>query len=118
MNMGTMSHSEGIMLSKTAIKLGTGASINGRLLAQTAVNIAGSTIPLPPCKATTGLTVSEKRMSIIAWLFLGLVSGFIGSKIVNNRGQGIVRRHRRGNHRPRSLADICSTSSAREASRG
>ena len=29
-------------------------------------------------------------MSIIAWLFLGLVSGFIGSKIVNNRGQGIV----------------------------
>jgi uncharacterized membrane protein YeaQ/YmgE (transglycosylase-associated protein family) len=29
-------------------------------------------------------------MSIVAWLLLGLVSGFIGSKIVNNQGQGIV----------------------------
>lgn len=29
-------------------------------------------------------------MSIIAWLVLGLISGFIGSKIVNNRGEGIV----------------------------
>lgn len=29
-------------------------------------------------------------MSIIAWLILGLIAGFIGSKIVNNSGQGIV----------------------------
>ena len=29
-------------------------------------------------------------MSIIAWLVLGLVSGFIGSKIVNDRGEGII----------------------------
>lgn len=29
-------------------------------------------------------------MSIIAWLVLGLISGFIGSKIVNNRGEGII----------------------------
>lgn len=29
-------------------------------------------------------------MSIIAWLVLGLIAGFIGSKIVNNSGQGIV----------------------------
>jgi uncharacterized membrane protein YeaQ/YmgE (transglycosylase-associated protein family) len=29
-------------------------------------------------------------MSIVAWLVLGLVSGFIGSKIVNKRGGGIV----------------------------
>lgn len=29
-------------------------------------------------------------MSIIAWLVLGLISGFIGSKIVDNRGQGFV----------------------------
>lgn len=29
-------------------------------------------------------------MSILAWLILGLISGFIASKIVNNSGQGIV----------------------------
>jgi uncharacterized membrane protein YeaQ/YmgE (transglycosylase-associated protein family) len=28
-------------------------------------------------------------MSIIAWLILGLVSGFIGSKIVNRTGEGL-----------------------------
>ena len=46
-DLGTTSHAEGIILSKTAITLGTGASINGRLLAQTAVNIAGSTVKTP-----------------------------------------------------------------------
>lgn len=29
-------------------------------------------------------------MSIIAWLVLGLIAGFIGSKIVNMSGQGLV----------------------------
>ena len=29
-------------------------------------------------------------MSIIAWLILGLIAGFIGSKIVNTSGQGLV----------------------------
>lgn len=29
-------------------------------------------------------------MSILAWLVLGLVAGFIGSKIVNKRGEGII----------------------------
>jgi uncharacterized membrane protein YeaQ/YmgE (transglycosylase-associated protein family) len=28
-------------------------------------------------------------MSIIAWIVLGLVAGFIGSKIVNRTGEGI-----------------------------
>jgi hypothetical protein len=46
-NLGTTSHSEGIVLCKTAIMLGTGASINGRLLAQTAVSIAKSTVSEP-----------------------------------------------------------------------
>jgi uncharacterized membrane protein YeaQ/YmgE (transglycosylase-associated protein family) len=30
-------------------------------------------------------------MSIIGWIFLGLISGFIGSKVVNGSGQGLVR---------------------------
>lgn len=29
-------------------------------------------------------------MSILAWIILGLISGFIASKLVNNRGEGIV----------------------------
>jgi uncharacterized membrane protein YeaQ/YmgE (transglycosylase-associated protein family) len=29
-------------------------------------------------------------MSIIAWIFLGLISGFIASKIVNHTGEGVV----------------------------
>ena len=29
-------------------------------------------------------------MSIVAWIFLGLISGFIASKIVNHSGEGIV----------------------------
>ena len=29
-------------------------------------------------------------MGIIAWLILGLVAGFIGSKIVNKSGEGLV----------------------------
>jgi uncharacterized membrane protein YeaQ/YmgE (transglycosylase-associated protein family) len=30
-------------------------------------------------------------MSIIAWIILGLIAGFIGSKIVNRRGEGLIR---------------------------
>jgi uncharacterized membrane protein YeaQ/YmgE (transglycosylase-associated protein family) len=29
-------------------------------------------------------------MSFIAWIVLGLIAGFIGSKIVNKRGEGIL----------------------------
>jgi uncharacterized membrane protein YeaQ/YmgE (transglycosylase-associated protein family) len=30
-------------------------------------------------------------MSIIAWILLGLIAGFVGSKIVNKRGEGLLR---------------------------
>lgn len=29
-------------------------------------------------------------MSILAWIVLGLIAGFLGSKVVDNRGQGIL----------------------------
>eukprot|EP01133_Synstelium_polycarpum_P026948 gene26948-32450_t len=29
-------------------------------------------------------------MSVIGWIVLGLVAGFIGSKIVNKSGQGLI----------------------------
>jgi hypothetical protein len=45
--LGTTAHFEGVVLSQTSITLRTGASINGRLLAQTAVIIDSSTIVEP-----------------------------------------------------------------------
>ena len=29
-------------------------------------------------------------MGIVAWIILGLIAGFIGSKIVNKQGEGLV----------------------------
>ena len=29
-------------------------------------------------------------MSFLAWIILGLIAGFIGSKIVNKRGEGLI----------------------------
>lgn len=45
--LGTTSHFEGIILGKTGINLQTGATINGRLLAQTAVTLQMSTVTKP-----------------------------------------------------------------------
>jgi len=46
-DLGTTSHFEGIVLAYTTATLRTGASINGRLLAQTAVILDGSTVVEP-----------------------------------------------------------------------
>ena len=45
--LGTTSHFEGIILSKTAINMQTGASINGRMYAQTAVTLQMNTVVAP-----------------------------------------------------------------------
>jgi hypothetical protein len=45
--LGTTSHFEGIILGKTLIALNTGATINGRLLAQTAVTLQKNTVTRP-----------------------------------------------------------------------
>ena len=36
------------------------------------------------------LTREDRIMSFFAWIILGLVAGFIGSKLVNKRGEGII----------------------------
>jgi hypothetical protein len=46
-DIGSTAHFEGVVLSQTAITLRTGASINGRLLAQTVADIDTSTIVEP-----------------------------------------------------------------------
>jgi hypothetical protein len=45
--LGTTSHFEGIILGQKAINLKTGASINGRMLAQTAVTLEKNTVTRP-----------------------------------------------------------------------
>ena len=45
--LGTTSQFEGVILSQTSVTMQTGASIAGRLFAQTAVSIQASTIVQP-----------------------------------------------------------------------
>jgi hypothetical protein len=46
-DIGTTAHCEGIILTATSATLRTGASLNGRLLAQTSVDIDSSTVAAP-----------------------------------------------------------------------
>lgn len=55
-SIGTGAHFEGIILGMTNIALGTHASINGRLLAQTAVTLIMSTVVAP---AVTAADIAE-----------------------------------------------------------
>ena len=43
-----------------------------------------------PLYSAEPAVTTEVRMSIIAWIILGLIAGFIGSKIVNKSGEGLV----------------------------
>jgi hypothetical protein len=45
--VGTTAHIEGVVLGQTGIALRTGATINGRLMAQTAVTLDGNTVVVP-----------------------------------------------------------------------
>jgi hypothetical protein len=46
-DLGTTAHCEGVILTQTSVTLRTGAAINGRLLAQTAVNLDSSSVVAP-----------------------------------------------------------------------
>jgi uncharacterized membrane protein YeaQ/YmgE (transglycosylase-associated protein family) len=37
-----------------------------------------------------GLNLRRFLMSFIAWIILGLIAGFVGSKLVNHQGEGIM----------------------------
>ncbi|HEY8909114.1 MAG TPA: ice-binding family protein [Desulfosporosinus sp.] len=65
--IGTGSHFEGIVLGMTNITLGTNASINGRLLAQTAVTLIMSTVVAPSTSAgPTSVTTMEQLQAALA----------------------------------------------------
>ena len=47
--------------------------------------------PLAIAKDSLNITYERScTMNVIAWIVLGLIAGFIGSKIVNNRGEGVL----------------------------
>jgi hypothetical protein len=68
--LGTTSHFEGIIMSKTLISLATGASINGRLLAQTAVTLQRNVVTMP-ASATTPTLVAGISLSGTSLVFSG-----------------------------------------------
>jgi uncharacterized membrane protein YeaQ/YmgE (transglycosylase-associated protein family) len=37
-----------------------------------------------------GVLQGENKMSLLAWILLGLIAGFIGSKLVNRTGEGVL----------------------------
>jgi Ice-binding-like len=56
--MGTTAHFEGVILAATAVTLTAGATVNGRLLAQTDVTLIQNTITQPAAAATPTVVVA------------------------------------------------------------
>jgi uncharacterized membrane protein YeaQ/YmgE (transglycosylase-associated protein family) len=50
----------------------------------------GSALRLSPGKAEAKAQLGTDKMGIIAWIVLGLIAGFIASRIVNHTGSGVV----------------------------
>jgi uncharacterized membrane protein YeaQ/YmgE (transglycosylase-associated protein family) len=48
-----------------------------------------SSQPMAAFARSSSFRGEKESMSFLAWIGLGLVAGFIGSKIVNRRGEGI-----------------------------
>jgi uncharacterized membrane protein YeaQ/YmgE (transglycosylase-associated protein family) len=51
---------------------------------------SGNMLALRATARHSGLERKE-QMNFLAWLILGLLAGFIGSKIVNRQGEGLIR---------------------------
>lgn len=106
---GTTSHFEGIILGQTGINLQTGATLNGRLLAQTAVTLQMNTVtaPLntlvaktaqiivdePTIAEPTLVALSNSGVDLKSAGRFGILSGVAvtgsGSSVINNMDVGI-----------------------------
>jgi uncharacterized membrane protein YeaQ/YmgE (transglycosylase-associated protein family) len=78
-------------LKRLAVVAGKGRTAatvtSGSVLLTLPVLTSGS--PLAPCDLADD-RMKEHVMSIVAWILLGLVAGFIASKIVNHSGEGVL----------------------------
>lgn len=61
-SIGTNAHFEGIILSMTAINLNTGASLNGRALAQSAITLDQNTVTQPNFTQATSIDGSDNLL--------------------------------------------------------
>src|SRR3984885_9455079 len=61
-----------------------------RRLGDSAPPLLRSTFIIFPLSVWLGLQKENLDMSILAWIILGLLAGFIGSKIVNKSGEGLL----------------------------
>ena len=59
-NIGTNAHFEGIILSMTAINMNTGASLNGRALAQSAITLDQNAVTQPTFTQATSIEDADK----------------------------------------------------------
>ena len=100
---GTTSHFEGIILGQTAINLQTGATLNGRMLAQTAVTLQMNTVtvpmntiavlPLPVAIVAVPVALSNSGVDLKSAGRFGILSATAvtsaGSSVINNMDIGI-----------------------------
>ncbi len=61
-----------------------------RILPALALYSSGAIAAYGRTSSSLHLRGETETMSFLAWMVLGLFAGFIGSKIVNRRGEGIV----------------------------
>jgi hypothetical protein len=66
--LGTTSHFEGILLGATSIAVQTGATVNGRLLAQTAVTLQMNTVTEPEPEPVTAAIGDLRNGGVVFWV--------------------------------------------------
>lgn len=82
-NIGTNAHFEGIILSMTAINFNTGASLNGRALAQSAITLDQNTITQPSFTQVTSIDGNENSLPVSFTLSQNYPNPFNPSTVIS-----------------------------------
>lgn len=82
-NVGTNAHFEGIILSMTAINFNTGASLNGRALAQSAITLDQNTITQPTFAQVTSIDGTENSLPVSFTLSQNYPNPFNPSTVIS-----------------------------------
>jgi uncharacterized membrane protein YeaQ/YmgE (transglycosylase-associated protein family) len=71
------------------------ASAKNKALAALQIDVLACATSLAPVERKHPLPITRRMygrapMGILSWLILGLIGGFVGSKIINGRGEGLL----------------------------